>query len=917
MMRRIGHDILVRRAALSAFALSATLTALHVPSALAQNGRDSADVSPSDAPNLEAYLRAHGLEELVVAHLEQQLKQALGNDRIPIAERLAVLYGEMLDKARSDDERDEWDRKSRDLLEVVPAANTQALTINIYKASYLRAQETAERYRLRAGSDDAEVLEARRIMSEVANSLSDLHRELGARIKRLEDQEVTDPTSRRAKQTNEELRELDRLSSQAAYFSGWASYYAAWMVGTNSGVPRAITMFGEILQSERPVPLLDEIPEDLLSYDHIARAVIGVGLCHSLSGRGALGLEWLDHVENSDAPQEIRDQIPAYRLVIWFENQMWDAVDRQVRLDLQTDGMPTTSVRLMAVLSLEELQRSATPKAREFAVRALGILSAQGELGQIRDLARHFDLNSLGNDSFALAYVQALESHEIARSTHGSDEPTSNPQLLKLYQAAESLFVEALSRSDATEFPEARANAMLLRAWILYLTERYEEAASEFVLASPDLPPDASEEALWMQIVALDRWARLTDSPTAASRLRKAMQTFVNEYPSSQYAGRVQFRIAVGQEGPPSLERVEQLLSIPPSSDAFATAQNEAERMLYILFRQSRGMKKISLGEQYLELSMPLLTADYRRAFGSRIDEQARDQYLLRARRVFDALLTRGIARVRDARHLMDRMETARAAGMLDLGDVDNEIEYRRFQIDLLSGDSASAESRCASLWSSPDSETLAMAASQELFNHLVEVWRAFPDDPKVQTTLEQIRFHGQRVMTQFGDPPNLSVAGAAAILTQLAMASKALSDRTDDAAIRQEAAVAFAQLLEYQPRNFEFLKGSAELAETSGAADVALEHWRAAMSGLDELSTQWFESKYHVIRLLGELDFEHALEVMKQHELLHPGYGPAPWGDRLAALANELITQAAEHGNEPETIPAQDPDGEPVEDEG
>ena len=91
--------------------------------------------------------------------------------------------------------------------------------------------------------------------------------------------------------------------------------------------------------------------------------------------------------------------------------------------------------------------------------------------------------------------------------------------------------------------------------------------------------------------------------------------------------------------------------------------------------------------------------------------------------------------------------------------------------------------------------------------------------------------------------------------------------------------------LLQHQSSNGRFLRAAGELSEAVGDDDTALSCWRRLVSGSRAGTERWFEARYRVLTLLSEIDPDRAREVMRQHKILQPDYGPDPWGARLKAL--------------------------------
>lgn len=837
-----------------------------------------------------AYLERHNLTELVITRLEARFEEALGDERIPLAERLAVLYGRMLDETDDDAERAEWERRSREMLNHVPKANTETLRLTINKASYLRAERLAELHRLRRATESERAV-AVRLMGEVAVAMSESFESYRGELKRVE---TTDYSRQNVDLSaiDARLRELEASSLQCAYYGGWARYYQAWLTGSTVGVDEALRLFGYLLQFEGAIPQPEEIPAATLGFEHAARAAIGIALCHAQAGRPQVGLDWLELVESASTESpRVRSLLPGYRLVVLFAARQYETIEASIAAWRAEGALTTTLVRLYAVLALEQSQVTGDPQARRLGELAVNLLAEMGELRQVIEIADVFRLDTLGGDSFILSYVPAIKAYETAREAHQSEEPTTDPKIIALYVEAEKKLMATAQRRDASAWPEAARHARLLVAWSQFFQFRLDQAATLFEEVSQQLTGDDSESAMWMSVVCRERLAGAGDSPGASAKLQRALDAFLARFPSSSRAGRVRFRQATANSDAPTLDSVEELLAIPPGSDVYPSARNEAERQLFLLFRDAPANRRIQMAERYLVVALPLLQADERRAFIGGGEAEARDRYLLRARRVLDVLLTRGVARVSEAREILDRLETARAAGLLSLAEVADELDYRRFQAQILSGGFDEAAQWCEELWASDPGSSFARSASRALYSYAVQDWQTFGEDPRLEQTLRRVVLHGRRALHAAGDPPSPSEPANAAIMINVADAALTL-DLTisgGDAAMRQLAESWFGTLLDAQPRHFRVLRGSALIAERRGELDDAIAQWRTAMTGSSEASAEWFEAKYNFLRLLHETEPARARDVMSQHILLHPDYGPTPWGDRLRVLHERM----------------------------
>jgi len=84
-------------------------------------------------------------------------------------------------------------------------------------------------------------------------------------------------------------------------------------------------------------------------------------------------------------------------------------------------------------------------------------------------------------------------------------------------------------------------------------------------------------------------------------------------------------------------------------------------------------------------------------------------------------------------------------------------------------------------------------------------------------------------------------------------------------------------------------LRRLASNAEASGDRDLALSTWNRLASSLPARDPLWYEARYNSLRLEADADPIAAIEALRQHRVLYPQWGPAPWGDRLRALLARL----------------------------
>jgi hypothetical protein len=115
-----------------------------------------------------------------------------------------------------------------------------------------------------------------------------------------------------------------------------------------------------------------------------------------------------------------------------------------------------------------------------------------------------------------------------------------------------------------------------------------------------------------------------------------------------------------------------------------------------------------------------------------------------------------------------------------------------------------------------------------------------------------------------------------------------------------------YRKLLASRPKHAGFLRSTAVLSEKLGEPNKAMECWRTIIAGADQTTALWFEAKYNLIRMLAQSDPGRARQVLDQHKLLNPEFGPEPWGSRLKGL-DQSIPQS---GIAPQTMPSDQSSG-------
>ncbi|MBL0927775.1 MAG: hypothetical protein IBJ11_09000 [Phycisphaerales bacterium] len=872
---------------------------------------------------VEQYLLDLGLRDVLADRLEARLKSATGNEKTDVAQRLAGLYAELLEKAEDPAAQQNWESRAQALMASVPAAATLELRLNLARAAYTRAEKLGERARLRLLAEAESAPVARRF-EDLRERFRAIATEANGRVAQLEHVE-------------ENAREADpdllagalagarRARSMAHYLAGWSSLYLAQLTARPEPAGDAIRSFGWLLgASPNQQPQVERLSRDNLQLPHVARAAIAVALAHGLLKDTGRALAWLDAVDSAPklAPG-IDDLLGPARVQILASAARWADLESLIakRRAPQPAAagerpLPAPDARILALLALEAQPASDSDRAAAERLRdiALSDLVARDELGHVLDLAARFGPERLGTRGFVALNVRALVVYNDARRRHEpTDRPTADPEIAKAFSAAAGAFRLALEADDAAKFPAAASSATMLLGLSLFYagddgsadppllaaSRAFENAAS-----SGDNPARAAE-ALWMAAQAvelhIDNLAKASRpaDPALAARRDALLRDYLKRFPAAERAPAALIRLAaVG--GMPAPEALEALLRVPESHRLHDTARRQAAQLAFQLFRAAGSAADRDFqGARFLDLAETLLALDRRRAALAPAGEAPPIAELAasRARRILEVALSLSVPDLSRADRAVDSLLALRAGGLLDTAPFAAELDYRRAQIALARGEDERAAELVRSVAES-DSR-FAGAAARLFYRHHLAVWqRASAQDPTGERTLASARLvtdFGRRVLAQLtpaGSAPSALDPGVASVHLSVADAAYALwqaSAGGADTPSRDLAREHYRVILAAQPNNGHALRRAAELAEAARDTGNALAHWRMLSAGLPPGDAAFFEVRYRLIRLMADAEPDNAREALAQHRALFPNFGPDPWGPKIRELDDRL----------------------------
>jgi len=403
-------------------------------------------------------------------------------------------------------------------------------------------------------------------------------------------------------------------------------------------------------------------------------------------------------------------------------------------------------------------------------------------------------------------------------------------------------------------------------------------------------------------VISMDKAARAggLDSGRAEQRRSELAVLFLKSFPGSTRAARVVLmQAAAGELGEDESLRI--LTEVPRDSPVYETSRRQASRILYGKVRAARGggsaAERDFAALRFIGISEELLAADRRAATDQASSERtaATERLVVRARQMLDALLGGSSPDAARAQGVLDVLNGVVAQNSVNLSEHRAELTFRQFQIALAREQEPEAIRLAGTLVGlGSTAETFAAAADRLIYKRIAARWKNSPQDDALSREVVRI---GNRVIDRLGKGETvLADPAVAGLYATVAAAATAIAERqgTDDAGMMTLAIGLDKALLRAQPRLAEPLRRLAGNAEATKDGRTALECWRTMLGAAKQGSVEWFEARYHSLRLLAGIDAVKARELMREHQLLYPDFGPAPWNDRLRELDRQLAGSAS-----------------------
>ncbi|MCC7389922.1 MAG: hypothetical protein IT431_14270 [Phycisphaerales bacterium] len=871
-----------------------------------------APLEPVDA--VEAYLQSHHLDDLLSTYLLDQLRGAPPSEREAVADRLGRHYAGLLSGADTPERQRQVEARARELLDLVPGSDAFELRLTLFKASFLLAEEAAQRFTLRLADAD-EVGRAAQTFRAVEPSFEDIGRRVDQRVEALERMEDRS-TQGDISVVRDQLADARRLRSLAMYYAGWSQYYQALINDDARMALAARRSFGWLLNAPGGrEPELGALPASLLRYEHVARAAMAVALSYSVSDEDAVALQWLDAIEAAgETPESIRGELWGRRIEILGRARRWSDLQRLVdRRRLTADpakptALPVAEARMLAVVTLEALaepgEQTGARRERDRLVEAiaqvaLGDLVTEGEIGHVLDLVKRFGTTPMGDSGFVVLYVRALRAYERAREAHeaagaaagggsgaSADDPTADAAVANRYMDAVRALEISQVASDAERFPAEFTQARMMQGLSLYYAGELVQAATVFESVFDRAEESGlREEALWYAIVSLDRAFERGFKSVAEQRDRLAT-VYLQAFPATDRAATLLLR-RVDEGLLTDAQAIAVLLDVPAESPLYEAARRHASRLMYRKYRASSGPERDYAAARFMEVAEELITLDVAAVRGGAPDRaaEAGEFVALRVRQALDAALSITVPDLPRAERLLRVLDDTATLAGLDLSGVAGELAYRRLQIALARQDDGLISAATAEL--DRAGGVYARSGERLLYQRSFDRWQAAPGNAEGAL---RVVGAGTRVLAQFepveqhkNDP---SVTG---VINAVAAAATVVWEAEADEGMRAIAVDMDRRLVALGKQSAVSLHRLAKNAESAGDLETALHSWNTLMAGLQAGSDGWFEARVQSIRVLARIDPGRARAVLDQHRVLYPSLAPEPWGEALRGLESQL----------------------------
>ena len=348
----------------------------------------------------------------------------IANQKSGLQNKLADVYAVMLARLGKEDDGETLQR-AISLFDRIPEAGTTDLRLQLYRATYIAAEQILERYRLRI-SDKNEADFAITHLHEVADDLASLREVLLKRI-------------RSSRSQNEKKKQQVGLISS---YLAWSRYYLAWYEDDQTQAATAANIFAEILLGDSPH--LQSVSLDLKSHETGARAILGIALCKSIL-RDPVGSDpWFNELEAPTTWSSVRHLVPLWKFFLHVDNKEWELI----LADLQAPNS-VDKILMFRVAAVHALEDYSSPNAKDVANQSLDWLIDSGQLGIVSEIIKLYGTAALEPNGFFSKYIMGDIAFRELTKLYKSDEPATEQVTREAFASIANTFNQAIQAFDS------------------------------------------------------------------------------------------------------------------------------------------------------------------------------------------------------------------------------------------------------------------------------------------------------------------------------------------------------------------------------------------------------------------------------------------------------------------------------------
>lgn len=846
----------------------------------------------ADTPDdrVDSFLADNGLMRLYEVQLFDRIRDEEDQrDRQRIAAELGSLYLQQLQQSALGSEMHHSALvKGQVLVGLVPSDALLSLRLELLGHQYREVERDAEVFELGL-LDEESVAESIALLDTLTPELARIAKLSGIQISSLA-RSVPRKDQDRADAYENELRELRSIRSRAHFLHGWAGYTASVLEERRVG-PDVFKSFGWVLGLNGDLPVLEEVDQDLLEYDHVARSMLGVAQCKVQNQDYDSARVWLGVLRKSGYTSDVVKRVVLQRLLqVSLEESDWVEslrVVREVRSGWSQGGQAGSAIgisqaRMLVVKPYESLNNSSSSTGgREGAIELIRLGVAElielGAIGHILDLQSRYGELPMVDDGFISLYIQGLSLIDRAEDSHRSDE-----EKYGIYLDAKQKLTQALATGGGG-FVEGltvhAGDAAIRLIEVLIEMNQHKNAYESLEEYRPLWVNDRQREAAhWAEVLIFD-FAVRTKEQDFIERLSGRVHEYIERYPGTPRSELLAVQYAMSSYISAE-DSVESLLIDEPENPVAHTARRKLIRLLHhsplLVSSDNNEVYRALLGhaqwvwehetEEYTRIQEAQDRIAVYQIISSRVlNQDPIDQGLMK--QIFDE--------VHDLLKSEPRFDVYR-----------QEFVYRQVEF-YLSTDRVSEAQRLA--LSSDDwmDESIRTSAVLRIFQ---TVNASFSSNESVEHATRVVEFGRAILEGALVDEDSPLDANLSYIAQAAAYAAEYVFEQLGSQEMKSVATDLSIRVWEHGKPSGGGITRAALLAEDSGQIDIALACWLRLVAIVDQSNSNWYMARYQSLRLLFMTDPERAKNVLNQYRALHPDGSSQPWGAEIDALEEEYL---------------------------